>query len=74
MAHICTVSLACHAEVNFTLVSMSDDVTRSRSIVVYGYVTLVTMGIRIVRKIAVQRTRVPYPIHRFQSRYKGLLT
>ena len=32
MAHICTVSLACHVEVNFTLVSMGDDVTHSRSI------------------------------------------
>ena len=32
MAHICAVSLACHAEVNFTLVSMGDDVTRSHSI------------------------------------------
>ena len=32
MAHICTASLACHAEVNFILVSMDDDVTRSRSI------------------------------------------
>ena len=31
MAHICTTSLACHAEVNFILVSMGDDVTRSRS-------------------------------------------
>ena len=32
MAHICTASLAYHAEVNFILVSMGDDVTRSRSI------------------------------------------
>ena len=35
MAHICTASLACHAEVNFTLVSMGDDVMRSRSIVTW---------------------------------------
>ena len=34
MAYICTASLACHAEVNFILVSMGDDVMRSRSIVI----------------------------------------
>ena len=34
MAHICRASLVCHAEVNFTLVSMGDDVTRSRSIMI----------------------------------------
>ena len=31
MAHICTTRLSCHAEVNFTLVSMGDDVMCSRS-------------------------------------------
>ena len=30
MAHICTINVACHAEVNFTLVSMCNDVKRSR--------------------------------------------
>ena len=35
MAHICTTSLACHAKVDFILVSMGDDVTRNRSIMIY---------------------------------------
>ena len=42
MVHICTVSLVCHAEVNFTLIieSMGDDVMRSRSI----YTNMQTMN------------------------------
>ena len=30
--HTCTARQSCHVEVNFVLVSMGDDVTRSRSI------------------------------------------
>ena len=49
MAHICTARLACHAEVKFTLVSMGDDVTRSRSIELVARYTSVIAG-HVVRR------------------------
>ena len=42
------MNLVCHVEVNFTLVSMGDDVTRSRSIhmYMYTYIYVCTCGSR----------------------------